>query len=184
MAVTTSALEERQINAEYGEIWHAGYYQGDLVEFSGRVSIERREIPVAGQDKVVYRRGRVGRDGSVRISKVDSRFEALVIYYANLSVQDRRNLRGQGIDPFPATELILKLDDPDSWGAEEIKLTGVRFWETALGFGGNSIIQRDVPTTWDREQIVAAVPRPGNKQGATPPAGLQTYGGYGGNTVI
>ena len=160
----TEYLEEREVNSEYGQIYHEGQYQGDMIAVTGTISVEKREVPVAGQDIMVYRRGRVTRTGTLSIAKCDSRWEAMMIYFAGLTVEERRLLRNSGIDPFPSTTLMVKLDDPDSWGAEEIQLAGVRFWEIGLGYAGATIIQRDLPFSWQSERMVHAIPRPGNLQ--------------------
>jgi hypothetical protein len=183
----TTYIEEREVNSEYGEIWHEGYYQGDLIAFSGTLAIERRDVPVAGQDATVYRRGRVTRTGTLSIAKCDSRWEALIIYYAGLSVDQRRTLRNQGIDPFPSSQLLIKLDDPDGWGPEEILFSGIKFWEIGVGYAGSTIIQRDIPVTWQSERMLTAIARPGNLQAIegipASPAG-QTYPAFAGNPVI
>ena len=188
--LTTEYLEEREVNSEYGEIWHEGHYQGDLIGFSGTISIEKREVPVAGQNTVIYRRGRVARNGTLSIAKCDSRWEAYIIYMASLSTQERRKLRNEGINPTPPTYLMIKLDDPDSWGAEEIVIYGVKFWEIGIGFAGSSIIQRDIPCTWQSEKMISAIPRPGNLQSSAETVEHNTfpdgkgYPGYGETPVI
>jgi hypothetical protein len=166
MSEALPAIEERIIDGNYGEIFHNGKYQGDFRDFTGRIAIERREIPRAGTTGVVYRRGRISRDGTLRIAKVDSRFEALLIDYANTSEEEKRIRRGQGIPTFPDTQLTIKLDDPDSWGSEIITIFGVKFWEIGIGFTQNDMVERDIPVTWQREAMPKAIPRPGNKQGA------------------
>src|SRR4051794_3123652 len=103
------ALEEREIDGNYGEIFHNGHYQGDIRSFTGRLAIERREIPRAGTNGLVYRRGRISRDGSITLGKVDSRFEALLIGYANMSEDEKRRRRGQGEPVFPDAQLLIKL---------------------------------------------------------------------------
>ena len=154
------------MDGNYGEIYHSGHYQQDIRDFSGRIAIERRELPRAGTNTIVYRKGRITREGSIRIAKVDSRFEALFLIYANKTTTERRADRGQGIDSFPDTQLLIRLDDPDSWGAEEIMLFGVKFWEIPIGFTQNDMVERDIPCTWHSEMLVSAIPRPHNKQGA------------------
>jgi len=185
--LSTEYLEQREVNSEFGEIWHEGHYQGDLIAFAGSLSIEKREVPVAGQDNIIYRRGRISRTGTLSVAKCDSRWEAYMIYFAGLSVQARRKLRNEGINPVPPTVLMIKLDDPDSWGAEEIALYGVQFWEIGLGYAGQTIIQRDIPVTWQSEKMLRAIPRPGNMQAAegieSNPEG-QTYPAFGETPVI
>jgi hypothetical protein len=170
-----SNLEDRRIDGMYGEVYHEGKYQGDILEISGRIAIERREIPVAGTDRVAFRRGRVSREGTFRVGKVDSRFEDFILSYASKSVQDRRIDRAAGRDSFPETWFTIRVDDPDSWGAEEIQLLGVRLWEIAIGYTMGDLLEREIPFTWEYEKLIQGVPRPGNLGDWTQPQGEQTW---------
>lgn len=160
---TVADLEERAIDGNFGEIFYNGIYQGDITDISGTVVIAKQEIPVAGTDRVVLRRGRVARDGTMTILKIDSRFEALILGYAGMTPQERRERRGAGIPVFHAVQLIIKLADPDSWGTEEIQLLGVKMWQTSLGFAANSMVTDAIPITWNNERILNAIPRPGEE---------------------
>jgi hypothetical protein len=182
-----STIEERRIDGNYGEVFHQGKYQGDILDISGRIAIERRELPRAGTNTMVYRRGRITREGTVRLGKVDSRFEALIINYASKSAAEHRAARGQGRPVFPDTEFTIKIDDPDSWGSEEIKISGVKIWEIGIGFTSGDMLERDLPITWHTEQLLHAIPRPGNRQGlqgydvSLPPGDITTWGDVAGS---
>jgi hypothetical protein len=182
MSTALPAVEERQIDGNYGEIFHNGHYQGDIRDFSGRIAIERRELPRAGTNGIVYRRGRITRDGALRIGKIDSRWENLFIDYANTSEDEKRRRRGAGIPIVADAQLLIKIDDPESFGAEEVLLYGVKFWEIPIGFTQNDMIERDVPCTWQSEALVKAIARPGNKLQSTvgsTPTGQQTWPAVG-----
>jgi Phage tail tube protein len=178
MAITGS-VEERRIDGNYGEIFHEGHYQGDLIAFTGRISIERRQIQRAGTNSSVFRRGVIGREGSFVINKVDSRFEEKFIEYANLTTDERRAMRDSGVEAWPATEFIIKLDDPDSWGAERIAITGVRLWEIGIGFTAGDMVERDMPCTWTSEKVLGGIGRPGNKRGHAVATGATAAGSDG-----
>jgi hypothetical protein len=175
----TGTVEERQIDGGYGEIYHEGHYQGDIASFTGRISIERRAIQRAGTNQVVYRRGTITKEGTFVVNKVDSRFENKVINYANLDTATRRLYRDQGIDPWPATDFLIKLDDPDSWGAESIHIMGVRIWEVSLGYAPGEMLSRDLPCTWDSQKVLEGVPRPGNLQNYSAHTGAIAAGSDG-----
>jgi hypothetical protein len=175
----TGVIEERFIHGQYGEIYHEGHYQGDLASFTGRITIEQIPIKRAGTNQTVYRRGDINKGGTIVLNKVDSRFEKKLIDYANLSTDERRALRDAGIDPWPATDFIIKINDPDSWGGESLHIMGVRIWEMALGFEPGSFISRDLPITWDQQKLLEGVPRPGNKQGYTAHTGAVAAGSDG-----
>jgi hypothetical protein len=181
----TSAIEQREVNSEYGQLWINGFYQQDLVSFSGTVAMGRSEIPVAGQDTIVYRTGRKSRDGTLSYRKADSRWEDLILTFMGLTPDDRRALRAMGIDALPTVQILVVLDDPDAWGAEVLQLNGVQFWSMPVGYTGSDIIQRDLPCTWTSEQLLLAIDRPGNDQGtanAVRPAIPTTAPGYDSGT--
>jgi hypothetical protein len=182
--MTTVTLEDRRVDGQWGEVWHQGVYQGDILEITGRIAIERREIPRAGTNNVAFRRGRVSREGSFRVGKVDSRFEKFILDMAGISVQQRRAARDQAVDLFPETWFMVRIDDPDSWGAEELQLLGVRFWEIPIGFTMGDLLEREIPFTWEEENLMKGIPRPGNHSGFTTPAGKQTWGPIGGDPII
>jgi hypothetical protein len=189
---TIADVEERAIDGNYGEIFYNGVYQGDITDITGTVVIAKQEIPVAGSDRVVLRRGRVARDGNITILKVDSRFEALILGYAGMTPQERREKRGQGIAVMPGVQLIVKLTDPDSWGTEEIQLRGVKFWQTSIGFAPNAMVTDSIPITWNTESILNAIPRPGEEAllaelgvpAVLDPGATTTYPAAGGTPVI
>lgn len=162
-SLTTTAIEERRIDGIYGEVWQEGQYQGDIMELQGSIQIEQRQIPRAGTTATVFRRGRVTRQGQLTLGKVDSRFEQLIIGWASYSVEDRRRLRSLGHNPWPDTWLTVKLDDPDSWGLEEIQLRGVKFWEISIGYGQGDLITQSLPFTWESESLMQGIARPGNQ---------------------
>ena len=193
----TNQLEEREVNSEWGQLWINGHYQQDLVAFTGTAAVGRTEVAVAGNDKTVYRTTRQTRDGTLSYRKADSRWEYLILNFMGLTANDKRALRAQGIDPWPRLQLLIVLDDPDSWGAEILQLDGVRLWSIPLGYTGADIIQRDIPVTWESEQLLLAIPRPGaadpSKQGSIASQAAhaalgfdsgQSYGAFGEDTVF
>jgi hypothetical protein len=193
---TTDAIEEREVNSEWGQIWVNGYYQQDITAFTGTASVGQTQVPVAGQDTTIYRTARKTRTGTLNFRKADSRWEDLMLTYLGMTADDRRALRAQGLEAFPQVQLLLVLDDPDSWGAEIIQLNSVRFWEIPLGYSGSDLIERSMSCTWTSEQILQAIARPGNKQGvanalrkAIPTTSSaytsgKNYGAFGQNTVF
>src|SRR4051794_27045848 len=122
MPTVSTGIEERQIDGNYGEIYHNGHFQADITAFTGTISIEQRALPVAGENTTIYRRGRISRTGSFSLIYVDSRFTELFFNYTEKSASDRRKDRAAGVESFPDFQFIIRLDDPDAWGAEEIAL--------------------------------------------------------------
>jgi hypothetical protein len=186
---STTSLEEREVSAEYGQVWVNGFYQQDITAFTGTVSIGQTSLGVAGSDGTVYRTTRKTKTGTLNYRKADSRWEALMLTYDSLSPDDRRALRANGLSAFPQVQLLIVLDDPDSWGAEVLQLNTVRFWDIPVGYSGDSIIERSLTATWESNQLLVAINRPGNLQSAAaqssyPDATGKTYGAFGGNPVF
>lgn len=177
-------LEQRAVDGEFGQVYVNGVWQADIRDFSGQLAIEQRPISVAGTKRLIYRRGRITRSGGFNFLKVDSRVEQLFIDYSNLTPDEQRRMRGQGIDPMPDATLIVKLDDPDSWGCEEVMLGGVKMWGVPLGYPQSGNIERNVTCTWDRNRMLKGIPRPGNTGGWTPPPGEVTWPNAGETPVI
>jgi hypothetical protein len=186
---TTTSLEEREVSAEYGQVWVNGYYQQDITAFTGTGSIGQTSLGTAGSDGTVYRTTRKTRTGTMNYRKADSRWEALILTYMSLTPGDRRALRANGLSAFPQVQLLLVLDDPDSWGAEVLQLNTVRFWDIPIGYSGDGVIERSITATWEGEQLLVAINRPGNLQNAAaqssyPNATGRTYQAFGGYPVF
>jgi hypothetical protein len=172
-------VEERAIDGEYGQVYINGVWQNDIQDFTGTVSFEQRTIKVAGSNRQVYRRGMVSRSGSFTWLKVDSALEAYMLNgYADLDPDQRRANRAQGIDTFPDILIAVVLDDPESWGSEELHLSGGKLWTLPIGYSNTAMLTRNVTCTWDQEAVVG-IPRPGNTYGFTTPSGEKTWVGAG-----
>jgi hypothetical protein len=167
-SASVAAIEERAIDGNWGQIFMNGHVQADLKGITGTVAIAQQALPRSGSNTQVYRRGRITRSGSVSLLKVDSRFESWMLKYANMTAQEMREARGKGEPVFQDLELLVKLADPESWGSEELMLFGIKFWELPIGFTQNTMLERDLPMTWNTEHLVEGIARPGNLYGASP----------------
>jgi hypothetical protein len=169
-------VEERAIDGEFGQILVNGVVQQNIQDFTGTLSIEQRTLKVAGSNRQVYRRGMVTRSGSFTWLKVDSSMEAYFENgYASLDPNTRRQQRASGVISMPDLSISILLDDPESWGAEQITLSGAKLWALPLGYTNTAMLSRNITCTWDTETINAGVPRPGNTYGFAPPQGQQTW---------
>ena len=159
---------EKRIDGMYGEVWVDGKWWADLIEISGTITVEKKPINPAGSVQTFNKRGRVTREGTCRFDKVDSRHEKKFIDSVNRSLQDRRNNRAAAW--FPRFNMLLQLDDPDSWGAEKITLGGCEFWNMPIGFSLADMRQIELEFTWEYENFGPATP---NEDYIQPPTGFQ-----------
>lgn len=148
---------EKRIDGMYGEIWVGSganlVWWADVVNVSGTVTVERKPINPAGSVQTYNKRGRVTREGTVQFDKVDSRLEKEFLESVNRSLDDRRKFRNTPW--FNRFRMIVKLDDPDSWGVEELVLQNCEWWTLPIGFSLGEMRQTEMQFTWEYEDITA-----------------------------
>lgn len=133
MALDTS----RVINGSYGEVWHEGKWLTNTQSAEATVEINKEEINRSGTRWVGHKVTSLTGTGTITGYKVTSDFIRLVGAVANDSSK-----------PY-VTELILKLNDPESFGAERVRLKGVQFDQIPLGnFEVGSLIEEELPFTF------------------------------------
>jgi hypothetical protein len=57
----------------------------------------------------------------------------------------------------PAYTLRFIIDDPDAFGAEEIELTRVKFWEANFGYQNNEILEESIPFTFQNHNLLQCI---------------------------
>lgn len=127
----------RVINGSYGEVWHEGKWLTNIQSAEAMVEIDKEEINRAGTRWKGHKVTSLTGTGSMTGYKVTSDFIKLVGAVAD----DRKK-------PY-VTELIFKLDDPEAFGAERIRLKAVQFDQIPLGnFEVGSLIEEELPFTF------------------------------------
>lgn len=157
----------RRMGGMYGSAWRDGAMLAEAVEVTGSIEINRIEVPLVGQTRQGYKPGRESREGSLRIQKIDTKWELEVFQFLNQSLKDRRDARGTSAATLREFELTLKLDDPDAYGYEAWQLNGCKIWRLPLGFSiTDDIIDREYPLTWESETPLSTfvVGKDGNVQ--------------------
>jgi len=129
-----------------------GTLLSEVVEVTAAVEVNRIEIPLVGSTKQGYKPGRESREGSLRLQKIDTRWELQVFDFLSQSLAARRVARGTpaaGLRPFT---LKLEWDDPDALGKETWQLEGCLIWRLPLGFNiTDDIRDLEFPFTWETE---------------------------------
>ncbi|AND39619.1 phage tail tube protein [Cytobacillus oceanisediminis] len=133
----------RTINGSYGEIWHEGEWVTNTQSAEALVEINKEEINRSGTRWVGHKVTSLTGTGNITGYKVTSKFTKLIG-----SVADDRKA------PY-VTELIFKLDDPEAFGAERVRLKGVQFDQIPLSsFEVNSIVEEELPFTFSGYELL------------------------------
>lgn len=110
---------KRIMSGTWGEVWLDNEYVGEVYKFSAKISYSKQPIPrcgtMASDQKVTGYSG----TGSIGMRKVNSRMGILM----GEKIRNGQDVR---------FTVISKLDDPDAYGAERIRLTNVSFDDLTL----------------------------------------------------
>lgn len=127
----------RVINGQYGEVWREGRWMTNVTACEAGVEINKEEVLIAGTRWIGHKSTSLKGSGNISGYKVTSELVEAVGQIANN--------RGK---PF-VTELIVKLDDPESWGAYRIRLKAVSFDKIDLvNYEVGSIVEEEWPFTF------------------------------------
>jgi hypothetical protein len=127
----------RVINGQYGEVWQDGKWLTNVQSAEATVEINKEEIMRSGTRWVGHKVTTLKGSGTIKGYKVTSDFIK--------SIGSVASDRGK---PF-VTELIYKLDDPEAFGAERVRLKSVQFDQIPLGkFDVGAIVEEELPFTF------------------------------------
>jgi hypothetical protein len=147
----------------------AGNLLAEVVEVVTAVELGRIAVPLVGTMREGHKQGRETREGTMRVQKIDTKWEMKVWKQLSLSVDQRRAARdGSGPRFNPEFTIIVKIDDPEALGVERWQLDGCRIWRLPIGFNiGDELLEREYPLTWENERPLTAFRQ---KVGAGEPA--------------
>jgi hypothetical protein len=159
-----------RISGNWGSVRDsAGNVVAEIVALEATIEVARVTVPLVGSQQEGYKRGRQTREGTMRVQKIDSKWERRMWNFIGLSPQEKRRIRdtgsatvnGQTITDFdPAFSVTVWLDDPEALGSETWQLDGCRIWRLPLGFDQNDeIIIREYPFTFEAEKPIRAFTR-------------------------
>lgn len=167
----------------FGSAWRDGFMLGEVVDVTSPVQINRVEVPIVGSTRNGAKPGRETREGSMRIQKLDAKWEYEIWSYMSQGLEARRALRDDPSQTRPSRtfDLHLKQDDPDALGLEEWVLHDVQIWSLPLGIAiADDITEREFNITWENEEPVYAFQAARVNQ-AFVPQWLTTAGAYRSN---
>lgn len=138
------ALDSTRVMAGHaGQVWKDGRWLTNFHRAEATVEIQKEDVPRSGTrwmgKKVVGLAG----TGTISGFKVTT---ALIEEIGQ--VADDRN-------PSVVTELILKLDDPDAFGAYRVRLKRVQFDSIPLmNFEAGSLVEEELPFTFEGYELL------------------------------
>lgn len=110
---------KRVMSGTWGEVWLDNEYVAEAYKFSAKISYNKQAIARCGQmandQKVTSYSG----TGSIGMHKINSRMGRLM----GDKIRDGQDVR---------FTIIAKLDDPDAYGAERIRIENVSFDDLTL----------------------------------------------------
>lgn len=124
----------RVINGTYGYVYHDGTWLTNIKSAEANVEITKEEIKRAGTRWTAHKVTGLSGTGTISGYKVTSEFVERIGKISDDS-------QGTFI-----TELILKLEDPESYGAYRVRLKGVTFDKIPLmHFEVGAIVEEELP---------------------------------------
>lgn len=140
-----SYAPEKTINGTFGSLWLNDYYLAEVTGLEAKVSIEKTEVNQTGTLAKGYKVTGTDCKGTIKLNKVTS-------FFINLLSENTR--KGKTT----TCEIITKLQDPDSDGAERIKLVGCTFDELTLAnWEAKKLGEESIPFTFTDWMVLDSI---------------------------
>lgn len=134
------------INGTYGEIWCDSDYLAEAIGLEAKITLDKSEVNMCRKLSKGYKVTGSDGKGTLKMNKVSSYFIGKL---------------GDAIKAgkTPTSEIITSLKDPDAFGAEKIKLTGVVFDELTLAdWEAKKNGEESIPFTFDSFEVLDSIP--------------------------
>lgn len=175
----STATKNYRMSGAFGMAYRNGKLLADVVEVQAPVTINKITVPAVGSLDEGYKRGRVTREGTLSIQKIDSSWELEVFALMSVSDDDMRAARDAGNPINPAFSIIVKIDDPEALGVERWQMDGCRIWNFDMGFAqGDDITTRQFQLSWESERPLSAFRAAVNSQGQDQAVPLAVGGSF------
>lgn len=110
---------KRVINGTWGQLWFEGNLVGETYKLQAKDNYTREDVLLCGSLRPGKKLTKIDSTGTLGLFKVNSRMIQMI---------DEKVSAGND----PEFTLVSKLEDPDSYGAERVALTGVQFDDLTL----------------------------------------------------
>lgn len=155
----------------------SGKLLAEVTEVTATAEVNRIEVPLVGTNRQGYKPGRVTREGTFRVQKIDTKWELAVYSFISTTLQERRAARGTGDSYLRPFSLLVGYDDPEALGVERWQLDGCLLWRLPLGFSiGDDIRELEFPFSYETERPISAFVQTGTTNPETGLPGIEyTY---------
>ncbi|MGN0512740.1 MAG: phage tail tube protein [Lachnospiraceae bacterium] len=142
----TTYNDRNVINGTYGEVWVNEDYMAESTGLEAKMSLEKTEVNMCKRLSKGYKITGTDGKGTLKMNHVSSYF---VLKYGEAIK------KGQT----PDVSITTRLADPDAFGAEEIKLTGVIFDELTLAnWELKKNGEESIPFTFTDFEVIESIP--------------------------
>lgn len=137
---------ERIVNGSFGELWENGEHQQNVNSVTAEAAIEKADVRLSG-DRWVHKKV-IGLSGTGTITG-----------FKVTSAMIKRHAWAQGSRGVPTkTELITKLDDPEAYGTERVRLKNVSFDKVVLAnFRAGELVTEEIPFTFTGFELLDSI---------------------------
>lgn len=133
----------RVISGNFGQVFHEGEWLTNITRCEANVEIGFEEVRRSGTRWLGHKPTTLNGSGTISGYLVTSEFLELIS-----QITDDRS-------PAFSTELIVKLDDPNSFGAYRVRLKGVTFNAIPLvNFEVGSLVEQELPFFFTGHQFL------------------------------
>ena len=137
---------ERTINGTFGSLWVDDYFLSEVTGLEAKVSLEKTEVNQVGSLAKGYKVTGIDCKGTIKLNKVTS-------YFINLLSENIKNGKTT------TCTIISKLDDPDAFGSERVKLTGCTFDELTLAnWEAKKLGEESIPFSFTDWELMDTIP--------------------------
>lgn len=136
---------KRVVNGTFGEMWLDSEYCAETTGLQAKIALEKQDV---NQCNTFFKGSKVTGatgTGTIKANKVTSFFTKLIAE----CIKTRK---------FPEYTIISNLADPDAFGAERVKLTGVTFDEVTLAdWEANKLGEQSIPFTFSGFEMLDTI---------------------------
>jgi len=134
---------ERVVSGSFGELWEDGEWQDNINSVTAEVAIEKSALKVSGTRWTKHKVTGLNGTGTASGFKVTSKM-----------IQQAKWAEGDRGVPYK-TEFVTKLDDPESYGHERIRLKNVKFDKVTLAnWTAGSEVTEESPFTFEGFELL------------------------------
>lgn len=132
----------RVINGTYGYVYLNGEWLGNVYGIEATITINTENLRLCGdtweKHKVISKSGK----GTIRAYKVTSKFVQILAQYES--------------NKTPVFELIIKLDDPEAYGYERVRLKNVKFTgdQPVVNFRAGELVEEEREFTFEGWELL------------------------------